>query len=286
MRCARAPLAADEFYRQLLADCVATLAASGGGVWQPSLRGKWQLITSRGVVERLDADDPAGQRLIQQAAAASRPQVLLPPGDAFPDTLLLVGAVSRAAPAELPAAVIVLALRSGSSPAVQRGWEEFLAAVCQAAAEFHVHDELRSLRQEQATSREALALVRRLQSGTQLGEVTSDLANEGRRWLGADRLSVLLRRGKRWELQAVSGTEHLSARAERSSNSKPWPRSPPTGASRSSLPTAKTLPSCPQPWRNSSKPIWMRPTPGSWSLCRLPVALPRNRPHRAAVPAC
>lgn len=216
---ARAPVEAEEFYRQLLAGSLGILAARGGAVWQPGLRGNWQLAQQTSAAEYLKSEVAIHQRLLQQAADADRPQVVQPVIDAFPDdTVLLLGPVVDASKRnevpQRPRVIVELFLRSGCSPAVQHGWEEFLAAVCQVASEFHLHEELRNLRSEHASHGEVLNLIRRMQAGSSLIELTHNIANEGRRFLGTDRLSVVLKRGATWQLQSTSGTEHFDARAD------------------------------------------------------------------------
>lgn len=216
---ARAPVEADEFYRQLLAGCVATLAARGGAIWEPSLSGKWQLRQQTNSTEFLKNEESEHLRILQQAASVARPQVVLPKRVGVPaDTVFLLGAVhDTARPIEVPQRPLVMVelfLRSGCSPAVQHGWEEFLAAVCQVAAEFHLHDQLRTLRDEQASHDEVLKLVRRIQAGSNLTELTYNITNEGRGFLGVDRLSVVLKRGANWKMQAASGTDRIESRAD------------------------------------------------------------------------
>ncbi|QEG36796.1 efflux RND transporter periplasmic adaptor subunit [Bythopirellula goksoeyrii] len=216
---ARAPVEVDEFYRQLLAGCVAILAAQGGAIWEPALKGKWKLRQRTNSSDFLKNADNDHQQLLQQGASADGPRVVLPVGDEFPsDTVLLLGAVHEstndAEVSHRPQAIIELFLRSGCSPAVQQGWEEFLAAVCQIATDFHLHEQLRTLRTEQASHGEVLSLVRRLQAGSNLNELTYFIANEGCRYLGVDRLSVLLNRSGKWKLQAASGAERFDTRAD------------------------------------------------------------------------
>ncbi len=215
---ARAPVRAEEFYQRLLAGCVATLACQGGAIWQLGQHGNWKLMQASavGYLSNLGADH---ERLLNQAVNADHPQVLLPASDGgLEGMVLLMGTVplerNKSKGPQHPRVIVELALRSGCSPAVQRGWEDFLAAVCQVAADFQSYEELRLLRSEQASHGEVLNLIRRLQSGSSLRQLTSNIANEGRRFLGVDRLSVVLRNRKKWKLQSVSGTERFETRAD------------------------------------------------------------------------
>ena len=216
---ARAPIESDAFYRKLLAGCVATLAARGGAIWLPGLRSNWQLSQQINSEHFLNDNQAENLRLLQNSASWDRPQVLLPEGRESPaDTVLLLGAVhdadTQTEASKRPRAIVELFLRSGCSPAVQHGWEEFLAAVCQVAAEFHTHEELRNLRSEHASHAEVLNLIRRIQAGDNLTGLAYNITNEGRRFLGVDRVSLVLRKSTKWHLQSASGTERFESRAE------------------------------------------------------------------------
>ena len=213
---ARAPVETTDFYRQLIEGCVKTLAATGGVVWQPDWHGKWQVLDAinlAAVVASDDASRAAHQRLLQQATLVEQPHVLLPGHNNPTEAAIAIGVV-RGNDTTRPHALVELFLRTGCSPDVQYGWEQFLAAVIHAAEEFHLCHELRTLRGEQSAHADVLALLRRIHRGVTLQEVTYDLVNEGSRFLGVDRLSVLLRRGKDWQLLAASGAERLEPRAD------------------------------------------------------------------------
>ncbi len=212
---ARAPMEANRFYRELLDGCVITLAAIGGAIWQQDFRGRWQPLAEANLDAVLLIDNVAlvesHEKLLHQTPTA--PRVVFPGSGNPTAEAVLIGGVS-AGESLRPQTIVELFLRPGASPAVQQGWEEFLAAVIHAAEQFHLRDDLRTLRGEQAGHAEILGLLRRMHSGTTLTAVAFDLANEGSRFLGVDRLSVLLRRGYDWQLFAASGVERLEARAD------------------------------------------------------------------------
>lgn len=206
---ARAPVEPGEFYQRLLEGCVNTLAAAGGTVWQLDGRGKWQPLVSINPDTVLNATP--GTEHLRLAEHASGPQVLIDRNTT--DTARLVGSV-RSNDAQRPVAVIEIAMRSGASPEVQQGWQNFLAAIIHAAQEFHLRAELRALQSDHLSHSEVLSLLRRLHRGKTLTEVSYDLVNEGSRFLGADRVSILVQRGEHWKLLAANGVERLEERAE------------------------------------------------------------------------
>ncbi len=219
---ARAPIEAQQFYRELLEGCVTLLAAEGGAVWVPGRGGRWRVVC--GVNCETASDGASPNELLQAVAGSAEPQIVLPGsrcvvGGENPTALVLaLAAVHEACASEGKTistnAVIELHLRPGSSPEVQDGWRELLATVAQVAAEFHVHEQLRALRAEREFYDQSLALTRRFQQTTDLRQTAFEIANEGRRFVGADRLSVLVRRGKSWQLLATSGVDRVEARAD------------------------------------------------------------------------
>ncbi len=211
-----APIEPEEFYRRLLESCVATLAAEGGAVWLPELAGKWQVAAQVHLDTIVPADETsraAHQRLLQQAALVEQPRVVLP-GENNPTRAAILTGAARDPQTNRPQALIEIFLRAHSSPATQRGWEEFLAAVIHIVAQYRLHHELRTLRREQSNHDQVLGLLRRLHRCADLREVAYELANEGSRLLGGDRLSVLVRRGSTWQMLAASGTERLESRSD------------------------------------------------------------------------
>jgi multidrug efflux pump subunit AcrA (membrane-fusion protein) len=209
--CAHEVLEPQQFYDRLIGGCVRTLAANAGAVWQTDVRGRWQAIAELHLATVL-ADSDAKSAHAKLLSEADEPQVIQSGGEIATQHAILIGAVDTHG--KRPRLVIELFLRPGASPSTQEGWEEFLRAVMAAAQSFELQHELRALRAERSGHAEVLSLLRRIHSGKSLQAVAFDLANEGARYLGTDRLSVLLKRGDTWKLIATSGVERFEARAE------------------------------------------------------------------------
>ena len=104
-------------------------------------------------------------------------------------------------------------MRGDASPATYRGCEQFLTAVCELAADYHAFDELRRLRQDEHHRAELLELGRLVHSKLNLSATAYAVANEGRRVVDCDRLSVLVGRGRRCRLLAASGVSRVERRS-------------------------------------------------------------------------
>jgi multidrug efflux pump subunit AcrA (membrane-fusion protein) len=218
---ARAPVDASHFYRRLLEGCATTLAATGGAVWRRDPRGAWAVVHQINLALALERGDqqvePTHASLLDRATKASGP-MLYPPRSGTDDVIenptdamLLVGSVPRDDGEPM---LVELFFPPGQSPTVQQGWRELLETVLQIAADYHVWDEYRLLRSEHEFHGQALALLRRVHGRTGLRRTAFEIANEGRRLVDADRLSVVVRRGRTWRLLAVSGVDRIEARAD------------------------------------------------------------------------
>ena len=104
-------------------------------------------------------------------------------------------------------------MRSDASPATYRGCEQFLAGVCELAADYHAFHELRQLRRDDHQHAELLELGRLVHSKLNLSATAFAVANEGRRVIDCDRLSVLVARGNSCKLLAASGVSRVERRS-------------------------------------------------------------------------
>lgn len=221
---AHAPIRTAEFYQQLLNGCVTTLAAEGGAVWLATGRGRLELCYQINFDQMVDQGsgevESAHRELLQNALVATMPQVLAPRSGSATTTLnptnavIVLGSVSGVGTDSAPFAVIELFMRTGSSRATEQGWQEVLATVCQIAANFHVYEQLRTLQSERGLHDQSLTLLRQIHRSADLKQTAFEIANEGRNFVDGDRLSVVICRGKRWELLAASGVDRIESRAD------------------------------------------------------------------------
>ena len=110
-------------------------------------------------------------------------------------------------------AIVEIWMRADASPATYRGCEQFLMGVCDVAADFHAFEERRRLLDEDHHRTELVNLGRRTHSQLKLSATAYEVANEGRRVLDCDRLSVLMASGRRSRLLATSGVSRIERRS-------------------------------------------------------------------------
>ena len=215
----RAPIDSGQFYRRLLEGCVTALAATAGAVWWREAPERWVVLYQTNLDAVVPRDDPTAtsvhQTLLEQTGRSDQPCCYPPHSGAEPGTENPTDAVLAVCAVPADAAIVVeLFLPVGQSPATQLGWQELLQTVCQIAADYHTWDEYRQLRSERDFHTQSLALLRRVQGRSDLRRTAYEIANEGRRLVEADRLSVLVRRSRDWRLLAVSGVDRIEPRAD------------------------------------------------------------------------
>jgi multidrug efflux pump subunit AcrA (membrane-fusion protein) len=230
----------DRFYAQLVAQLVESLAAHGGAAWVSGPDNAMRLAAQLRFPLGLGSSDEAIRRehqiLLAELATHSAAvrtccaPITLPPVDGAA-VRMLVGTVPQIQfdaeafgdsapqlPADRPAfgetlAIIELVVAADVGPAVYQGQLRFLAAVCEIAAEYHAFRELGQLRSDKHNQRQLLELSRRLQQVVGLRPAACELANEGARVIGCDRLSVAIPHGRRCRLIATNGVHRLTRRA-------------------------------------------------------------------------
>jgi multidrug efflux pump subunit AcrA (membrane-fusion protein) len=212
---ARSAVNVREFYRQLIAEATAALDAAGGAAWRCGAAGRAELLCQdlpddgreENRTARLQLVDgrltPGALSTIERHGAYD---LVLCPVDSACDAVD-GGALDGGAG---PAAMIELWMPPDAAPPVRQGWLDFAAALADVAADFHARDELRRLRGASALRSQAVDLLRRVAAPRSFQAAAFELANEGRRLLGCDRLSVLAERRGRWRLVATSGVDAVT----------------------------------------------------------------------------
>jgi hypothetical protein len=211
------------FHLELLDRAVRALAAAGGAVWVRSAAGAWQAdarvdLTGKQLVETLAERQPH-RELLDAVVENGQARIVLPhagaaAGPTFNPTefLLLVCPIALGDEGQ-SAAALEVAQRPGGAPSSQQGYLRLLEALCELAADFHRQRQLRVLQEVAADARRIEEFSTAVHASLDLTATATAIANEGRRLIECDRLSVAIRRGGSFRLRAVSGLETLDRRA-------------------------------------------------------------------------
>ncbi|MFC1597470.1 HlyD family efflux transporter periplasmic adaptor subunit [Planctomycetota bacterium] len=221
-RLSTSELSPREFYAQLMDRIVPALAAAGGAVWSSSSEGAVELVYQVSLPETVASGDGAGQRrhaqLVAEVFQAGEGKLAPPksgPSDsqqaANPTEYVLVLGPWKCE--DSSGGVVELFQRPGTSPSAQQGYLRFLAAICELVADFHRNHQLRGLKERLAQFGRFEQFTEQVHGSLDLKATAYTIANEGRRFIGCDRVGVAVVRGSTCRLLAISGVDSLERRA-------------------------------------------------------------------------
>ena len=223
----RSDIASEQFYDQFLNKVVSALAAMGGAVWTLGTGGlqlNYQInLRSTGLLENPIGQAQHGRLLLQ--SINSREGLLVAPHSghaggsdqedeqaaANPTDYLLV--LMPVFNDQGPQGVVEVFQRPGARPATQRGYLKFLEQTCELAGDYLRARRLRHLAEKQSLWEQLESFTRTAHETLDLRECAYAIANEGRRLIGCDRVSVAIRRGSRVVVESVSGKDTFDKRS-------------------------------------------------------------------------
>lgn len=233
-RQSRAAVPASHFFSGLLESSVRTLAATSGAIWlrqAESLQLEYQLnLVKTGLVTGPAAEDisTVEQRSAQHArllnrlvsepsATAVSPQSGTSPGagnDRLPENptefLLLLCPITID---DRVVGILEIFQRSNVSPGAVQGFLRFLTALAELAADFLRNAQLRELQDRAALWSQFEQFTERVHAGLDVDHIAAAIANDGRRLIGCDRVTVAVRSGGRFPVRAVSGLDSFDRRS-------------------------------------------------------------------------
>jgi biotin carboxyl carrier protein len=220
---ARSDSSPEVFHLDVVDRAVRALAAAGGAVWIRAADASWRVdsridLTGNHLIEAL-AETRAHGDLLDAVVEAGVGRIILPhavsAGNVSPNPtefLLLICPIVAGRDGGVHGALEVFQ-RPGAAPSSQQGHLRVLAALCDLAADFHSQRRVRVLQDVAAKSQLADQFSLAVHASVDLAATACAIANEGRRLIECDRLSVAVHRGGSFRLLAVSGLETLDRRA-------------------------------------------------------------------------
>jgi hypothetical protein len=198
----RSGISPAEFHGRVLERLVGLLAAVGGAVWSIGPDRRLSVLCQLHLDQSLAGDSQElarHERLADTVARSGQPRVIPP---AYRD-----GQLANASPwlailcpvlVEGEAVTVVEVFqRPDGRKAVEEGYLRIVRTACELAEEYHRRGTVVELRERQSELRSLLEYVSQIHQSLDLTATTAAIANEGRRVLGCDRVTVLSSRGGR-----------------------------------------------------------------------------------------
>ncbi|HUT93152.1 MAG TPA: biotin/lipoyl-binding protein, partial [Thermoguttaceae bacterium] len=219
---AKSEIAPEEFYGEFLPRVVSALAAVGGAVWVMEDQGRlalgYQINLQQTRLRESEDDQIRHGRLLQKVLASGEGAVVPPHSGAAgddqggnPTEFLLVLAPLKAA--EETVGVVEVFQRPNTRPATQKGYLRFLMEMCDRAGEFFKTHQLRHFTDRQVLWTQLEDFARGVHASLDPRDTAYTIANDGRRLIECDRVSVAIRKGRRCHVEAVSGQDLFDKRS-------------------------------------------------------------------------
>ena len=214
-----------EYYAEFLQRVLTALAAPAGAVWARSPQGHLQLqyqINFREVgFEQIPGARECHDELLRQTVQQSRPR-LVPPQSGIelsndgPVPANLTRFFILLAPVVLEKQVVALLevwQDADRSPNAQRGFLSFLQDMTVHVGDYIRNTKLRQVLGEQQVWTQLEAYARQVHNSLKPRQVAYLVANEARRLIACDRVSVASRLGSSTKVEAISGADVIEKRS-------------------------------------------------------------------------
>jgi len=218
----KSDLSAEEYYAAFLQRIVSALAAVGGAIWLVvdgrRLQLAYQINLSQTLLDSSSEDAGRHLRLLNQVIQGAEGK-LVPPLSGTVDEdaggnptryLLVLSPLQSDGQVE---GIVEIFQRPDSPPATQRGYLRFLDQMAELAGEWLKTQKLRLISDKTSLWAQADQFSRLIHESLNLRETAYTIANEGRRLIGCDRVSVAIKKGRKCYVEAVSGQDTLENRS-------------------------------------------------------------------------
>jgi len=218
----KSELTPEEYYAAFLQRVVQALAAVGGAVWLlgqgKQLRLTYQINLSETLLDDASDDSEKHRRLLNYVSQSDEGRLIPPLSGASderaggnPTRFLLVLAPLRSD--GQVEGIVEIFQRPDSPPATQRGYLRFVEQMCELAGEWMKTQKLRQFTDRHSLWAQADQFSRIVHESLNLRETAYAVANEGRRLIGCDRVSVGVMRGRKCTIEALSGQDTIESRS-------------------------------------------------------------------------
>ena len=211
-----------EFYVEFLNRSIAAVAASGGALWLLDPKGNLKLqhqleFRLTGLMDGRARTQPH-DALLGCMIQASQPQII-PPGasvEGVPNAGNPTNYSLIIAPMTVDKQVVGLVeilMDPTRRAATQKSTLRFVSDLCDLAGTYLKNRQMRQMMSQQRLWNQLEGFTHQIHASLDLKEAAYAVANDGKRLIACDRLSVAMKIGGRVSVQAVSGQEVVEQRA-------------------------------------------------------------------------
>ena len=218
----KSDIEAEEFYPNVLQKIVAALAAVGGAIWlldqDGAMRLSYQIQIDPTLTDGSNEDAIRHGRLLGRVMSQGRAE-LIPPQSSFgdqheyanPTEYLLV--MAPLIGSKQPAGVMEIFQRGDSQPDAQRGYLRFIEHMAKIIGEWLKGQSLLKVSDRHGLLQHADQFARLVHDNLDLRDTAYTIANEGRRLIECDRVSVAVAKGRTARIKAISGQDTIENRS-------------------------------------------------------------------------
>ena len=218
----KSDLGAEQYYAAFLQRVVSALAAVGGAVWLVEegrrLQLAYQINLSQTLLDSSSEDAGRHLRLLNQVITSAEGNLFPPLSGSVDENsggnptryLIVLSPLRNDGKVE---GIIEIFQRPDSPPATQRGYLRFMEQMSELAGEWLKTQKLRQFSDKTSLWAQADQFSRQIHESLNLRETAYAVANEGRRLIGCDRVSVAINRGRKCYIEAVSGQDTMENRS-------------------------------------------------------------------------
>tara|TARA_R110002124_G_scaffold68346_2_gene185063 strand:- start:67 stop:2115 length:2049 start_codon:yes stop_codon:yes gene_type:complete len=226
---ARTDLSSQKFYSELLDRAVRGMSAQGGVLWVTDAAGQLVVQQQRGAHPETNVGASLNEQeieqhrlLLREALHERRPHTIEPHGrwseqhrgvNPLGENLILCPVAIEAHPTP-QVGLLEIIHHPPRSFSAQEGYVRFISALCEISEDFCQHSQLQKLRELEALWEQFERFSEHVHLHLNTEQTAFIIANEGRILIDCDRLSVLQKTGKTFQLIAASGVEGIERRSE------------------------------------------------------------------------
>jgi hypothetical protein len=212
----------EQYYAEVMSRIVTALAAVGGAVWtitaERQLRLDYQINLKRELLDAQSEESRRHVRLLQQVITSGEAK-LVPPmsGSGDPDApgnptqaLLVLAPMKTHDSVE---GVLEVLQRSDSQPGSQQGYLRFLVEMSDLVGDWLKSRKLRHFSGRQEMWARIDEFSKEVHNSLDIRDTAYTIANEGRRLIECDRVSVSVTRGHKQVVEAISGQDTMDMRS-------------------------------------------------------------------------